>query len=345
MADQAIAVAQQVGSTDNYVRGLSARANALLQLGDPSGEEDIRETLRISLDRNNTQSALVAYNNLATNVIVLGRLVEGRGIIEEAIEYAGQRGYGAAANWSRMTRCEALFPLGEWGETLAEAERLVVADEARGGSQVGTFAKAWQATVLFFKGPAKQAKQLWVDVLEQARKAQDAQGLFPALAIGTMIWEAAGEAAEARRMAEEFAQIAVENPVFLAQHLPTLAEAMVSLGMESQVEQLVRIAKPTSDWMIAQIGGATALVSEERGDFQEALSLYQAVIDLGLPLEQRFWVTKARIGAGRCLLALDQDASTELNFARADAEAMEASRLLDEIDTLENPEEAAVEGN
>jgi len=97
--------------------------------------------------------------------------------------------------------------------------------------------------------------------------------------------------------------------------------------------------------MIAQIGGATALVNEERGDYQQGLSLYRAIIDLGLPLEQRFWVTKARIGAGRCLLALDQDASTELNLARGDAEAMESGRLLDEIDALENPEEAAVEGS
>jgi len=45
------------------------------------------------------------------------------------------------------------------------------------------------------------------------------------------------------------------------------------------------------------------------------------------------------------LLALDQDASTELNLARSDAEAMGAGRLLDEIDILENPEEAAAEGS
>ena len=117
------------------------------------------------------------------------------------------------------------------------------------------------------------------------------------------------------------------------------------MGMEDQVEKLARIARPKSEWMVAQIGGATALVSEARGDSQEALSLYRAIIDLGVPLEQRFWVTRARIGAGRCLLALDQDASTELNLARADAEAMGAGRLIDEIEMLQNPEEAAVEGS
>ena len=172
LADRAIAVAQQVGSTENYVRGLSARANALLQLGDPSAEEDIRETLRISLDRNDTRAAIVAYNNLATNVVADGRLIEGKELIEDAIEYGSQRGYATATDWSRNTRCEALFPLGEWDETLAVGRQLVEADQARGGSQISTFATAWQASVLFFRGSTVEARQLWVDVLEQSRRAE-----------------------------------------------------------------------------------------------------------------------------------------------------------------------------
>ena len=107
LAERAIAVARLVGSTEHYVRGLSARANSLLQLGDVSGVEDLRETLRISLDRNDTRSALVAYNNLVTNIFLMGRLSEGMGLIDESIEYGSQRGYRLGADWSRMTRCEA----------------------------------------------------------------------------------------------------------------------------------------------------------------------------------------------------------------------------------------------
>jgi len=346
MADRAIAVAQQVGSTENYVRGLSARANALLQLGDPTAEEDIRETLRISLDRNDTRAAIVAYNNLATNVVIAGRLIEGKELIEEAIEYGNQRGYATGADWSRNTRCEALFPLGEWDETVAEARQLVEADQARGGSQISTFATAWQAIVLFFRGSVGEARRLWVDVLEQARRGKDAQGLFPSLAMGVMIWEATGETAEARRMADEFAEISLDNPVFLAQHLATIAEPMVSMGMEDQVEKLARIARPNSEWMVAQIRGAQARVAEARGNHDEALELYRSVVDVGDPLEQRFWTTYARIGLARCLVALgrDEEASNELNLSRADAEHMGAVRLLDAIESIEEPGREAVEG-
>ena len=337
MADRAIAVARLVGSTEQYVRGLSARANSLLQLGDSSGEEDLRETLRISLDRNETRSALVAYNNLATSVMNSGRLLEGKGLIDEAIEYGSQRGYTSTADWSRMTRCEALFPMGDWEGVSTMAERLITDDQARGGSQITTFARMWKAIVLFHRGSTMQARQLWPQALKEARKIQDAQGLFPALAIGVSIWEAAGETAEARHMANELAQIGVENPVFLAIHVPWAAAAMISLGMADQLERMARIAKPNSDWMAAQLGGVRALVDESRDEYEAALTLHRSMIDIGIPLGQRFSVTGARVGAGRCLLALGrlEEAAVELAAARSDAEMMGARRLLDEIDALE----------
>ena len=147
-------------------------------------------------------------------------------------------------------------------------------------------------------------------------------------------------------MAEEFAEISVDNPVFLAQHLPTAAEPMVSMGMEDQVEQLVRIAKPNSEWMVAQIGGAQARVEEARGNHEAAVELYQRIVDVGIPLEQRFWTTLARIGLARCLAALgrDEEASLELDLARADAEYMGAVRLLDEIESVDDSGREALQG-
>ena len=137
-------------------------------------------------------------------------------------------------------------------------------------------------------------------------------------------------------MAHELAQSAVDNPVFLAIHLPTAAGAMISLGMAAEVERLARLAKPLSDWMAVQIGGVQALIDESRGDYEAALALYRSIIETGVLLEQRFWVTVARIGAGRCLLALgrDEEAMGELGEAVSSAKAMGATRLLDEIDAL-----------
>jgi hypothetical protein len=138
-------------------------------------------------------------------------------------------------------------------------------------------------------------------------------------------------------MANELAQIGVENPVFLATHLPSAGAAMISLGMADELERMVRIAKTYSDWMAAQLGGVRALVEETRDEYETALALHRSVIDTGLPLGQRFRVTVARVGTGRCLLALGrpEEAATELAAARTDAEMMGARRLLDEINELE----------
>jgi tetratricopeptide (TPR) repeat protein len=229
---------------------------------------------------------------------------------------------------------------------IAVARHLIEADQARGGTQISTFATAWQAIVLFFRGSTLEARQLWVDVLEQSRRGKDAQGLFPSLALGAVIWEATGEIAEARQMAEELAEISYDNPVFLAQHLMTVAESMVSMGMEDQVEELARIARPNSEWMVAQVGGARACVAEARGDYDEALALYQSVVEVGAPLEQRYWVAYARIGGARCLAAMGRhdEVSEELGLARSDAEYMGARRLLNEIREIEEPGREAVEG-
>jgi tetratricopeptide (TPR) repeat protein len=229
---------------------------------------------------------------------------------------------------------------------IAVARHLIEADQARGGTQISTFATAWQAIVLFFRGSTLEARQLWVDVLEQSRRGKDAQGLFPSLALGAVIWEATGEIAEARQMAEELAEISYDNPVFLAQHLMTVAESMVSMGMEDQVEELARIARPNSEWIVAQVGGARACVAEARGDYDEALALYQSVVEVGAPLEQRYWVAYARIGGARCLAAMGRhdEVSEELGLARSDAEYMGTRRLLNEIREIEEPGREAVEG-
>ena len=145
LVERAMAVAQAVGDTSSYARSLVIKGTAMAQLGEGDGLEDIREGLRIQLDRNDTARAMSTYNNAATLQIGFGKLDEGRKLIEEAIIYGTNRGLPAHVDWSRSTRNEALLQLGEWDECLKEADELVAEDAKRGGSQVGTFAKTTAA--------------------------------------------------------------------------------------------------------------------------------------------------------------------------------------------------------
>ncbi len=198
LVDRAMVVAQAVGDTSSYARTLVIKGSAMVQLGDEDGLEDIREGLRIQLDRNDTTRAMSTYNNVATMQIVLGNLEEGRKVIEEAIVYGTNRGLPAHVDWSRSTRNEALLPLGEWDECLKEADELVAEDEKRGGSQVGTFAKATGAFIRFFRGETAVPLAKLEETLESARAIQDPQVLIPAMAWLIMCVDLTGDDSESQ---------------------------------------------------------------------------------------------------------------------------------------------------
>jgi tetratricopeptide (TPR) repeat protein len=334
---RAIRVAQEVGSTTEYARGLVVRGSALAQLGEYEEEQDVAEALRVYLDRNDTRGALVAYNNHATFLAATGRVTEALEVIEEAIEFATQRGNAAAADWSRATACEALFPMGEWDRVLEISYDLIRADRERGGSQVGSFATWWRLSVVFWRGGTLEAHRMVEEGLAVARDIADPQVLMPALAIAAVVAEAVGDLGDARRLCEEFAATGSDHPGFLALHLPTVAPTMVTLGMADRAAALAAQAIGRMPWLDASIGRVRGLVDAARGDHERALAALRSAVEIGDGLSQRFWTALIRIEAARSALALglEPEASALLAEARSAATAMGAVRLLDEIASVE----------
>ncbi|HSL26571.1 MAG TPA: AAA family ATPase, partial [Acidimicrobiia bacterium] len=201
LVERSLAVAQTVGDTHAFARSLVIRGGTNAQLGDLGGLDDILEGLRIQLDRNDTTRAMSSYNNVATLQIASGFLEEGRKTIEEAIAYGTARGLPAHVDWSRNTRNEALFPLGEWDQCLKEAQDLLAEDLMRGGSQVGTFAKAWAGLVRFFRGETSEPLAMLEEALKSAREIEDPQALLPCLAILVGCADIAGAGSRAKSLA------------------------------------------------------------------------------------------------------------------------------------------------
>jgi hypothetical protein len=298
-----------------------------------SGVEDIREGLRIQLDRNDTTRAMSTYNNVATIQIALGYLDDGRKLIEEAIVYGTNRGLPAHVDWSRNTRNEALFPLGEWDECLKVADELVEEDAKRGGSQVGTFARAWSASVRFFRGDTSASLLSLEEGLESAREIQDPQALIPILSFLVLGTEAAGDSKRAGALAAEFAEITPEHPIFLAGSIEMVAQAMRRLGLVEQLATLTKVAKPIGPSPTAQVDLARAAVAEAHGDLDQSFEILASVIESCDQMVNRFLGTLARIDAARVagLLQKDEEKSRLLDEAEVIAEVMRARRFLDQI--------------
>ncbi|HKX73938.1 MAG TPA: adenylate/guanylate cyclase domain-containing protein, partial [Acidimicrobiia bacterium] len=278
LVDRALEIAQKLGDTEVFARGLVIRGTALVQMGDPAGIEDIEEGLRIQLDRNDTTRAMSTYNNLATIQIAAGELARGRKTIEEGIAYGTARGLPAHVDWSQNTRNEALFPLGEWDECLRVAEELIAEDLKRGGSQVGTFSTYWAALVRFFRGETDEPLAMLEGALSSGREIEDPQVLMPGLGGLIICYELAGKSAQAKTLAEEFYRIGPDHPVFVAGLSSWVAPTMTRSGMTAELAELIRVAKPIGLGPKADVDNAKALLAEAHGDLKGAAELLSAVI-------------------------------------------------------------------
>ena len=336
LVERSLAVAQAVGDTHTFARSLVIRGSSNAQLGDEKGIDDIFEGLRIQLDTNDNVRAMQTYNNAATIQISSGQLREGRKTIEEAIAFGQARGLPSHVDWSRNTRTEALFPMGEWDECLRESEDLIAEDIRRGGSQVGTFAKAWAALVRFFRGETTEPLAMMEEALESARAIEDPQALLPCLGILIGCSDLAGDEARALALSRELSQIAPEHPVFLPGLLTYVAPVMQKHGMATELESMIEAAKPLGRGPAADLEAARGILAELRGTPSEAFDRLNSAIATYDEIANRFSATMARIDAARVagLLGKDSDRAALLESAKSDAERMGARRLLDLMASL-----------
>jgi class 3 adenylate cyclase len=335
LVERGIAIAREFGDTEGYARGLVIRGSALTQMGVLDAISDVEEALRIELDRGKAMSAMRTYNNLATFMISTGDALAGLEVIEDAIDYGTQRGLVGEVDWSQLTRCEALYPLGRWDELDA-----VVAsyreDEQIKETQTSVGLASFGALVDFHRGDVSAAWRTWQTVVAAGHEVQDPQILVPALGLGTMIAAAAGDRATAQSLADEFVSFALDHPVFLTGFLLQASAPMIELGMADSVSRLLQAADDSGEWSKALLNGVAAKLAAADGRHAEALELWTELI---VAADQRALVlpaTEARINAVPSALALghDDDAAAMLNAATEAADALRAERLLDQIESL-----------
>jgi class 3 adenylate cyclase/tetratricopeptide (TPR) repeat protein len=340
VVERGIAMAAAVGDTPTYARGLITRGSALVQMGAYEGIEEVEEGLRIFLDRGESRRAMSAYNNVATVQIFVGQLEEGRRTMDAAIEYGRQRGLDPHVAWSLMTRCEALFPLGEWDVLLETTAALVEADDARGGTQTGTFARMWASHVAFHRGDTDGALAVREATMPLVRDIGDPQALLPGLANLVEARSAVGDPTTDEAI-DEFVAVGLDNPGFIPSYLPHVAGPMIGAGRAADLERLLDAARwGDAPWLDVHLGGVRGLLAEAAGDLEAAIELLSPIWEVGDRLNQRFWSATARVDAARCLLALGRpdEAEQRLVEAEAAAEWMGAARLLRLIDELRGGE-------
>jgi DNA-binding CsgD family transcriptional regulator len=179
-ADEALAMATEVGADAEVGRALNISGLALGMLGDPEGETRLRRSIEIARSVNHIEDLLRAYGNLGLVLEHAGRLRESAEVttagLEEArrLDLAGSRQGTILANNSSA----ALVLLGEW----EDAERIITEVTLDRLPAESLYPRLTLAEIKVARGAFPQARELLASI-ENVEHGEDPRFLGPLHAI------------------------------------------------------------------------------------------------------------------------------------------------------------------
>ena len=280
-AEKAIELAREIGVA-NISRALDMRGLARLDLGDPSGLDDLRAALDLALElRLPAEDTAIAYGNLGENVGLLDGIAPGRELVEAGLEFARSRGHMHHVMYSRGTLLWHLFHEGRWDELLRESGDVIAWDRERGGTQLEPWAVADTGRVLVHRGEVSKAEQLVAAVLPRARDIADPQTILPLLSTAALLAIARRDVSGADALLAEYEQRTKEHGGGSQQEMLCVWITMVALrvGGVARADAHVGGYEPWSACGRHGLEHGRALVAEASGRPDDAAQLFAAAAD------------------------------------------------------------------
>ncbi|HEX9599375.1 MAG TPA: adenylate/guanylate cyclase domain-containing protein [Gaiellaceae bacterium] len=333
---RAIRLLERLGMRDHAARTLQFRGGARIDLGDLEGLDDLRESLRLSLELGLGYYTVNAYGNLAENVWQIEGPAAALDLYRAGIDFGERRGIAFKTRWVEGEMLWSLFDLGGWDELLERAERLIRSDEAHGGSQVGIMALTYRARVLVLRGQTAEAASSRERFLAAARQSGDRQVLVPALAVAGLIGLASGDVRGAVELIDE---LEGSTRDYAGWRSHELADALRVCSRAGELELGRRLLEGGAEFVPRdrhEALTARAELAEGRGESERAAELYAEAAErwgeFGHALERGLTL----LGRGRCLAALGwtDEATAPLREADAAFRHLGAAPLLGETAAL-----------
>jgi tetratricopeptide (TPR) repeat protein len=314
-AERALELAAEVG-LPTPAFALHVRGMARIHLGDAGGVDDLCEALRPALEQGLGRETGVIRGNLALATWSYEGPQAGLDATREAIAFNERRGMTELILQSRSFIPVLLAELGQTERALAEAGPLAEEIEA-GGDMAWVTVRAVQLRLLAATGAPELAPDpeplldaaretglpdLIADVLGAAAQLRLVQG-HPEQARGLLIELGASAAVRS----------AVETYLLL---LPPLLRTMAALGETELARSFEGRLEPRSPVDGHALVSARAQLAEAGGDHNEAARLYADAAERWRAFGNAPECAHARLGQGRCLLALG-DAAAEVPLAAA----------------------------
>jgi len=299
---EALAMAEQLGLDDLRLRALNTLGVTRAQVGDPVGEEELREVIELASRLNLVAEVLRGWNNLTAMYGLRGDLEQTLAGEAETLRLARHFGHQGSVRFiEQAASIGNRFHAGEWDDSLARAEKVVAQLEQGAASYSPGTAYAYRGLIRVARDDADGANADAEQALEHARRESDPQAINPDLANAAHIFTSVGN----RQRAHETVTQALDNLRSLrhlgfgAMESQSLAWAALNLGREAELLDVVEREAFQSVWLRAALavaardfraaaevmaaGGFKAdaaffrLQSETEGDVRRALDFYRSV--------------------------------------------------------------------
>jgi class 3 adenylate cyclase/tetratricopeptide (TPR) repeat protein len=292
LADQAIAMAQDLGDDELLADTLNTRGLARVALGDLDGIGDVESSLERAVEAKSWRAGR-AYLNLGSELLTsIGDVVRGDATLLEGFRHANGDELHLAARWFRGNLADSAYHLGRWEEALDYVETELTNPEPHYVQQVSRMVRA---RIRLSRDDPRGALADAQRAAEDARAIRDPQALFPGLA--TQAFCAARSADEATAAAV-FAEVVDEvEGLFPAAGLagPWMTEiafALVELGREAELLEQARRLGAKTPWREAALKIA-------RGEVVEAAAVLRATGSAAFEAHARLCAARRFSAEGR----------------------------------------------
>jgi class 3 adenylate cyclase/tetratricopeptide (TPR) repeat protein len=331
--EKALVLAERFGLEEHLVRLRQYRGMARWALGDLGGGDDLREALRFGLEIGAVYETTTAFTNLADFVWIAESPQQGLELQRRGIELADARGHVHGSLWIRAETTWLLYDSGRWDELIETADRVIAADQERGGSNITDLVASYRAKVLLNRGNLAEAAAMAERFLPRARENAEPQILLPSLLVTAMIRTAQGGIDDALELVEEL-QGSSQELVFRGIQLADASRICFSAGDISLAERLKEGTPEAAARDRHSLLTARALLAELRGETEDAMALFAETAEAwrgyGHPWEE----AHADFGTGRCLVASGRQAEAvaPLGGARDVFAGLGATPAIAEVD-------------
>jgi hypothetical protein len=202
--------------------------------------------------------------------------------------------------WQRGERLRCLYHAGEWDEALVEATEVREWDEASRAGPLEVYARVPSAGIRLHRGALDDAMAEVAALVPAAHRSGDPQVLVPGLSMAALVEFVSGNTDRAVAYLEELDRITVGQPAWRSFCRVEPTRVAVAAGRLDLAAGFGDGPELTAGWDVCACATARGMLSEARGEIEEAAASYRHAAGLwqeyGSVLERAY----ALLGLGRC---------------------------------------------